>query len=333
MNNGLKKIFFVFCIFNIAGSFTMQLPKASHKQHENQESNSWLSKKTMVGALKLGSEILFDYVPAIYSFGRPVLPFIGYQAINRIKTFSPSYTIAQLRERNDYTISFLNMAADTIRVVGLDESKVTFCDIRKASLSPLLDKNLREELASNPWCCSMDQHGVVAHGDGYKTWPLDQQQYALAHELIHEKEKHLAWKAYGALAMPVVTALGLEGYNYLAQRMIKHCAIKYNLRGNKLFKNCVFVHNTIADSSLLHALVTTFATYQMYRYCEIRADIGAALALQTAQGGINFFNRCLIQAQQPSWYDTITLKDYHPAISYRIAYLTALQSRFDKERK
>lgn len=292
--------------------------------------DSWFSKKTAHSALKYGIKAAVDWIPYGYTFGKPVLSLAGYTLINKIKIFTPSYSLQELREKNGaqgFSEQFLDMAADAMDAVGVDKSSVSLCNIREVMF---LSEKIRDKLgaADRPFG-GIDQGGIFSYGDWFKASPLDEQRFIFAHELIHFKEKHLPIQMYGGIALPFITFFGITGYQWLAQKGINYCAQKYDLQQNKVFQNCVTAHNAIVDSGLFHAVITALAMYKLYNYGEVRADIGAALALKTAQGGINLCNRWIREyPQNYAWYN---INQYHPSHETRLSYLITLQEQFDKE--
>lgn len=327
-----KKSFFYALLF--LSIFNLQGMKETNKlaltsSTENKNSNAWFSKKTAHSALKLGIKAVVDYAPTIYTYGKPLLMLGGYIIINRTQLLSPSFSIQELRQKSDsgFSEQFLDMAANTIAAVGLDQSSIRFCNIQEATL--FSEKKRKELGAIDKTFLSVDPHGVCGYGDWFKALPLDEQQFGFTHELIHHKEKDTPLTIYGGIALPFVTQFGINIYQWLAQKGINYCAKKYNLKENKTFQNCILAHNTIINSGLFHSLITALAMYKFLNYTEVRADIGAALALKTAQGGINLCNRWLRENPRNSaWYK---IHDYHPSDETRLSYLTALQETFEKE--
>lgn len=329
MAKTLQKSFFYAFIFLVALNL-QGMENTDKPLSKNTKADSWFSKKTAHSALKFGIKAAIDWAPTLYTYGKPVILMGGHILTNRIKIFTPSYSVQELREKSDgngFSGQFLDMAADTINAVGLDQPSVSFCNVREATF---FSEELRNKMgAPNKTFGGVDQHGIFSYGDWFKALPLDEQQFIFAHELIHFKEKHLPLQIYGGIALPFVTHLGIIGYKSLAHKGINYCAQKYDLKNNKLFQNCVMVHNAIVGSGLFHSFITALAMYKFLNYSEIRADIGAALALKTAQGGINVCNRWLREnPKNYVWYD---ISDYHPSDKTRLSYLTTLQTQFEKE--
>ena len=239
--------------------------------------------------------------------------------------------------KNNAERNFKPIMEKIIEKTGIDREKVRFEFVGDYALSS-------EAFSS---------HHRIGFSDYFFELPSDEQKEFLAtHEAIHYKEQHSKKVGIAAIVIPLVIILGLRACSYGVHALINHFASENTtLKTGKtltdimLFKNC-FTHLFMMK-------------YFIQKYCctiEKRADIGAAQALGSAQGGISLMHHWIAmqtayekiisdasfvskeinitqqQLEQLSWQERMSDALYnffgfreHPTHEERLTYLQAWQ--------
>lgn len=276
----IKNSIYILLLF-YSNVLAMQVPYASDLQNKKPQPSKEIGKK----ALRLGIRSVFNGLPLLCSFGKPLLSWALYSLLNNYKNdpvlsdYSLGLKFEELQEKQQFDEETVAMFQDTLQKIAVDSSQIRFLGQDQPHPNT-------PDIAF--LTASIDHFGQFNYGSFFKIMPLIMKQFVFAHELIHFKENH-AWKRISFnLASPFIAAGSLYIYSWLSNKFLNYIKKENKLDDNRFFSAFVLLHNHIATSGLLHLFITETLQSKFSQHLEYRADIGAVTALNDALGGMQF---------------------------------------------
>lgn len=154
---------------------------------------------------------------------------------------------------------------------GIDKKKLRFCAGNY-------------NLSSGADACSAYQ--CIYFGNSFFNLEHNKQEFTAAHELIHYQKKDYVKGILARIFIPSAVYVSLHGCSYMADLAITTFAPENRLlkMGKKVADAFVFKHFAS------HAFLIKYFAKKYSYHKEKEADLGAAIALDSANGGIQWLN-------------------------------------------
>ncbi len=289
--------------------------KDDSTQKSNNEKNIQPQKRTAWQRIKkYMPSFLHHYIAEIDSIQRAILlgsSFIFPEKILQLHgTIQPDDILSSQQQEKLYSI---------LNGIGIDPHKISIKAIDSSGKLPGLTIG----------------NSMIALDSNYLSQLNDEeQQFLIGHEAIHIKNNDIAKMAIISLIIPIITHYGLnmydEGIQKIIEKIQQHLKCEDTHIINKALNFIKKANNKISSFCLTKAFVSFYLFAKYSQYLEKNADIQAAIQLNCAQGGVQFFdkfdrvNRQLSHDLKiPSWLLRL-LDPLHPPLPDRIAYLQDL---------
>lgn len=232
----------------------------------------------------------------------------------------------QLSEYMPYVADGVNLAASSGRfiyhgLIGIQAAcasvnlidAVTISDINKLQLPDemaaviedvfikmKMNPKVKITKTSNP----TGSPAVAAHNclgidvDLLSSYTKDEQAFTIAHECAHIKKYDQISGSISALIVPILGYGILKGYELGAHSLLSFVQQKYATQGslNTVIQGIKVINAILSYHFVPRYLLNLYLQSKHSRYMELRADKEAAIALNNADAGINFFKRYMSPA-------------------------------------
>jgi hypothetical protein len=142
-----------------------------------------------------------------------------------------------------------------------------------------------------------------------------EQEFALAHECMHGKNKDMLFGGIYSFIVPSATFVVLKSYKALSTKLLTYLQNDYTQKNSKLsscLDNLKLINAFIADSAPVQMILNYLILAKLYRLKELRADRDAALALNSAYGGMVFFSNQILNNYPKSWWNKLGFGSHPP---------------------